>query len=134
MNPHDSQHNAELDRRLAAHLGPDALQPSSGFTASVMDAIHKQAATQTQPAEAFPPIPFPWKRLLPIAIVLLALLATFLIAVAPQLAHSLTTSNQTNFDLVTVNTPAATYLWASLATILSLIIAATSFKLATSRR
>jgi len=45
----------EFDRVL---LEEDALVPSSGFAASVMDAIHQQSAA---PA----PIPFPWKRALP---------------------------------------------------------------------
>ena len=36
----------------------DNIVPSSGFTASVMDAV-------TREATAPPPIPFPWKRALP---------------------------------------------------------------------
>jgi hypothetical protein len=36
----------------------DDIVPSSGFTASVMDAV-------TREATAPPPIPFPWKRALP---------------------------------------------------------------------
>jgi len=44
-----------LDRIL---LQQDALLPSSGFAASVMDAIQQQAAVP-------PPIPFPWKHALP---------------------------------------------------------------------
>ena len=36
----------------------DNIVPSSGFTASVMDAV-------TREATAAPPIPFPWKRALP---------------------------------------------------------------------
>jgi hypothetical protein len=44
-----------LDRIL---LGQDTLLPSSGFAASVMDAIRQEAAA---PA----PIPFPWKWALP---------------------------------------------------------------------
>jgi hypothetical protein len=45
----------ELDRILSA--GPEIL-PSSGFVASVMNAVREEAC-------APPPIPFPWKRLLP---------------------------------------------------------------------
>jgi hypothetical protein len=36
----------------------DNIVPSSGFTASVMDAVSREAT-------APPPIPFPWKRALP---------------------------------------------------------------------
>src|SRR5437016_7426988 len=48
--------------------------PSSGFAASVMDAVRSEAA-------APPPIPFPWKRVLPgfaaAAFVLVAMLVRF---------------------------------------------------------
>jgi len=45
----------ELDRILSR---TDDLEPSSGFTRNVMDAIRREAS-------APPPIPFPWKRALP---------------------------------------------------------------------
>lgn len=44
----------ELDRILSE----GEILPSSGFTASVMDAVRREAA-------APPPIPFPWKRAFP---------------------------------------------------------------------
>lgn len=46
---------AIIDRMLASE---EALIPSSGFLASVMESIREQAAVP-------PPIPFPWKRALP---------------------------------------------------------------------
>jgi hypothetical protein len=52
----------QLDRILSQE---DALLPSSGFAASVMDAIQQHSA---QPE----PIPFPWKRALPGFVALLA--------------------------------------------------------------
>jgi hypothetical protein len=45
----------DLDRVL---LEEEELVPSSGFAASVMDAVRQEAATP-------PPLPFPWKRALP---------------------------------------------------------------------
>jgi hypothetical protein len=49
-------HNAnEIDRILSCD---DEVLPSSGFAASVMDAVRREAA-------APPPIPFPWKRAVP---------------------------------------------------------------------
>lgn len=57
-NHSDDKHN-EIDRILATE---DALVPSSGFLASVMERVREEEAT---PA----PIPFPWKRALPGAIV-----------------------------------------------------------------
>jgi len=59
----------ELDRILSAE---QEILPSSGFTASVMAAVREEAS-------APPPIPFPWKRVLPglviAAVVLVVLLA-----------------------------------------------------------
>lgn len=45
----------EIDRILG---GEEDILPSSGFHASVMEAIHREAATP-------PPIPFPWTRAWP---------------------------------------------------------------------
>lgn len=45
----------EIDRVLG---GEEDVPPSSGFHASVMEAVHREAAIP-------PPIPFPWKRALP---------------------------------------------------------------------
>ena len=50
--------NDELDRILSKR---DDIQPSSGFAASVMEAVREEAA-------APPPIPFPWKRALPVLV------------------------------------------------------------------
>ena len=46
----------ELDRIFMPEK--DDILPSSGFVASVMEAVRSEAATP-------PPIPFPWKRALP---------------------------------------------------------------------
>ena len=50
-----STENDEIDHMLSRE---DEILPSSGFAASVMDAVRREAA-------APPPIPFPWKRALP---------------------------------------------------------------------
>jgi hypothetical protein len=47
--------NDELDRILSQSLAEEEIVPSSGFTASVMEAVQREATTP-------PPIPFPWKR------------------------------------------------------------------------
>jgi hypothetical protein len=59
----------ELDRMLSKQ---GDIQPSSGFAASVMEAVRNEAA-------APPPIPFPWKRALP---VLLLAAVTLIVVVA----------------------------------------------------
>ena len=50
--------DAEMDQILCKQ---DEILPSSGFTAAVMEAVRREAAA---PA----PIPFPWKRALPVMI------------------------------------------------------------------
>jgi hypothetical protein len=61
-----------LDRIL---LESDALLPSSGFAASVLEAVQRQAAAPT-------PIPFPWSRALPgLAALLLSLAVVIRFAV-----------------------------------------------------
>jgi len=59
-----------LDRILSAE---DQIVPSSGFAASVMDAVRREAATP-------PPIPFPWKRALPGLVLGIVALAGLLVA------------------------------------------------------
>lgn len=48
----------EIDSILSRE---DEMLPSSGFTTSVMEAVRQEAAEP-------PPIPFPWKRALPCAV------------------------------------------------------------------
>ena len=63
----------DLDRILSTDRG---IAPSSGFTDAVMRAVRYEAA-------APPPIPFPWRRVLPI----FAAAAALLIAVLVALPH-----------------------------------------------
>lgn len=58
----------EIDRIAGA---PDSIVPSSGFAASVMEAVKRDA-------EVPPPIPFPWKRALPGLIICTAVLVVLL--------------------------------------------------------
>jgi hypothetical protein len=68
----DKMDDAEMDRIL---FRQDEIVPSSGFAASVMEAVRREAA-------APPPIPFPWKRALPLgALAAIALLLTVVVVV-----------------------------------------------------
>jgi hypothetical protein len=89
MSQHHSENPSghqleEFDRVL---LEEDALVPSSGFAASVMDAIHQQS---TAPA----PIPFPWKKalpglaILPVGIAAICWLAIFVIRRINQMSST----------------------------------------------
>ena len=55
----------ELDRMLSPQ---DEIVPSSGFAASVMEAVQHEAA-------ASEPIPFPWLRALPVFVAMVAVVA-----------------------------------------------------------
>jgi hypothetical protein len=55
----------ELDRILGSE---EPLEPSSGLSASVMDAVREEARTPE-------PLPFPWRRAIPGIVACLALLA-----------------------------------------------------------
>jgi hypothetical protein len=70
-----------LDRILSRE---EEILPSSGFAASVMDAVRREA-------DAPPPIPFPWKRALPLfaaAAVALVLVVVVLVMGIPQLGRA----------------------------------------------
>ncbi len=125
QNPQDD----ELDRMLRTHMNAstEQLTPSSGFTQSVMDAIRDEAT-------APPPIPFPWKRLLPAAIALLCALiglGIFTGRQTPALPQALSPGSL-NFAISTAT--ATNLMWIALAIGLSLITATVSFKLAAGRR
>jgi hypothetical protein len=78
--------NDEINRILSRQ---DEILPSSGFAASVMDTVRREAA-------APPPIPFPWKRALPGLVVggfVLALALVWGTAAIAQLARGGTTQH-----------------------------------------
>jgi hypothetical protein len=59
-------------------MSEEEILPSSGFTASVMEAVRREAT-------APPPIPFPWKRALPGAVFAAATLIAILVICTLQL-------------------------------------------------
>lgn len=74
--------NDDLDRVLLREENrEDNIVPSSGFAASVMDAVHKEAM-------ATAPIRFPWKRALPGLAACLALAAVMITNFAASFGHS----------------------------------------------
>ena len=81
MNKGNAMNDGEMDRILFRR---DEITPSSGFVTSVMEAVHLEAA-------APPPIPFPWKRALPmvgLCVVALILTSLFAVTVIVAAAHS----------------------------------------------
>jgi hypothetical protein len=123
----DAQLNNQLDHLLLTHLGPaptaaDHLIPSSGFTHSVMEAIHQQTT-------APPPIPFPWKRLVPSAIALACTLLAFAWLATSQSTTTLTQSLSLNLSPSTIMT--ITLIASAIA--ISIVTTAISFKLSTRR-
>jgi hypothetical protein len=124
-----NQTDAALDAALDAHFNWPAQQlaPSSGFVLSVMDAIEQQAVVP-------PPIPFPWRRVLPGAIAILCIFIAF--AVYLFSAHAAGPADQENLMpfssrlTFAVFTPTELTLgWIGLAVCLSITATAASFRL-----
>ncbi len=113
--------DSDLDRILS---NEEEILPSSGFAASVMEAVQREAA-------APPPIPFPWKRALPglcaATLALIAVIATSIQLLSRALAHPSTAAKWHTAILATLEasrTSAATW------TILALFLSFASVKLA----
>lgn len=129
-NQHRHRNNDSMSDPLDAALlaefnSAEQLRPSSGFVLSVMDAIREEAAVP-------PPIPFPWKRVLPGAVAVLCTLVAFAVWVA---RHD-SASTAGNFpltlpsQLISVN---STLSWIALSLGLTLIAVLSSFRLANGR-
>jgi hypothetical protein len=88
----------EMNRILSRD---DEILPSSGFTASVMDAVRREAAVP-------PPIPFPWKRALPGVVVGGLVLAWVLIGSIADLSRLMGASDALQ---VPISSPSATLLF-----------------------
>ena len=122
--------DAEIDHTLSRR---DEILPSSGFAASVMDAVRMEAA-------APPPIPFPWKRALPVlALALAAMVAVVVasIAVFTQFGGTtgpssvaLSSSSPSAILNSLVKSANSVTGWTGLALLLSLISAKVSMRLA----
>jgi len=106
---------------LAEFNSAEQIRPSSGFALSVMDAIHEQVVVP-------PPIPFPWKRVLPFAIAALCALVGFVLWVILRSGPSVSRSYSINFPTFTAAD--ATLCWIALAFGLTLIAVFSSFWLA----
>ncbi|MGP8093463.1 MAG: hypothetical protein ACLP72_09070 [Candidatus Sulfotelmatobacter sp.] len=78
----------EIDRIL---FREDEILPSSGFAASVMNAVRQEAAAAAAP----PPIPFPWIRALPGLVVAGLTLILVLVAGVVEIAQLARASTST---------------------------------------
>ena len=129
-NPSDPQQDA-IDLLIEAHFhaSPGDLLPSSGFAQSVMQSIHAEAVEP-------PPIEFPWRRILPAAVVILCALLTFSVSLVRNGIHFATASPAANTlhfpNLAAVTSSGsrdAALCWILLAVCLAGAAAATSFHL-----
>jgi hypothetical protein len=103
-----------IDQFFAAE---EKILPSSGFTASVMDAVRAEAAGP-------PPIPFPWKRAWPgIAAAGVALLAAVLVIVVAVSSFRIHSGEifQRPYDVATLlrSSPVTDAGWTALGVLLS---------------
>ncbi len=121
----------EIDRILSCE---DEILPSSGFAASVMDAVRREAA-------APPPIPFPWKRALPGLVVAGLALAMVLIAGVVAIAQlgRASTIPQLSMSWPSVLAPIfqrnmeSAAIWTVLALLVTLVSVKLSMRLASGR-
>lgn len=120
--------DADLDRILSKE---EEILPTSGFAASVMQAVQREAA-------APPPIPFPWKRAIPglcAAVLMLVLTVVAGILLTNQGAASRPLPAEWRAALASI-VDAWKFLggdWIALALVLSLASAKLSMHLATGR-
>jgi hypothetical protein len=110
----NEKRNDDRPDALDQILLEEALVPSSGFAASVMEAIEEQAA---QPA----PIPFPWKLAMPGLAALLAVVVIAIRLVAASL-HSTATVNLDPALLQTVGKQAGSIVLALAAAFICLLL------------
>jgi hypothetical protein len=103
-----------IDRILAAE---DALVPSSGFLASVMDRVREEAA-------APPPIPFPWMRALPGILLAVAVLGWGLFEL---IGYAAQTVRATSFALPHLNAASDHTLVSTGWVVLALVVALLSW-------
>ena len=121
--------DSDFDRILSKE---EQILPSSGFAASVMEAVQREAA-------APPPIPFPWKRALPGICAAVLMIALVVVASIPLLHHEAASRplpEQWLTPIVSIiqgwKTLGAN--WIALALILSLVTVKLSMHFASSRR
>lgn len=127
----DTMKDPEIDRILSAQ---DEILPSSGFTASVMEAVRREAS-------APPPIPFPWKRALPVlllavfAMVLILVVGVAVIAQSSKepLAPQLATSWPSVLTLLPQGVLGTAVGWTALALLLTFVSVKVSMRLAAPR-
>lgn len=121
--------DSEIDRILS---GQDEILPSSGFAASVMEAVRREAA-------APPPIPFPWKRALPglvVAALALALVVAVGVAAIVQISRgALAQHLATTPTLLTLprGTAGSMLAWTALALLAAFLSVKLSMRLAAGR-
>jgi hypothetical protein len=121
----------DIDRILSRE---EELLPSSGFAASVMDAVRREAAL-------LPPIPFPWKRAVPgflaAALALIAVAAVFVVGLAQAVRQGvgvpLAPGWESSLTAVITGTANPIVAWTFAALILTLVSVILSLRLADSR-
>ena len=124
-NQQDDPISDPLDAVLLSEFNSaEQLRPSSGFVLSVMDAVHEEAI-------GLPPIPFPWKRILPGAIATLCALVAFVIWTALHPGPSVT--DNFNLTLPTFTGVDSAFCWITVALALTLVAVSSSFWMANRR-
>jgi hypothetical protein len=126
LHHQSDDHSDPLDAMLLSEFNhAEQIRPSSGLVLSVMEAIHEQTTVP-------PPIPFPWKRMLPGAIAAVCALLAFLIWALFQ-TQTFFSSNY-SVSLSALTPLDATLGWVALALFLTLVLVSLSFRLTGGRQ
>ena len=121
----------DIDRILSEQ---EEILPSSGFVASVMDAVRSEAA-------APPPIPFPWKRALPVlALAAAAVIVTVVVGIVgmahpgAQAPSSAVTTREMATSLLSILWPGQSAAgWSAVGLLMAFISVKLSMRLAVGR-
>jgi hypothetical protein len=112
-----------FDAKLGAHFNESDAQltPASGFVITVMDAIYEETS-------APPPIPFPWRRMLPGGIALVCTLIAFAIFAVLNI-HLAGVTIPRGLVRASLNSASRLLLWSAVGAISALTVVAASFRL-----
>jgi hypothetical protein len=117
MTDERKMEDAEMDRILS---NQDEIVPSSGFPASVMEAVRREAAEP-------PPIAFPWARALPVLVLaglMMVAVIVGVVAIFVQASHGSLVAGLSASPAPLVGSQGGPVMWTGLA----LLIAFVSFK------
>lgn len=122
-----TDHHDRLDEWLSRDAGAIDIVPSSGFAERVMTAVRESA-------DAPPPIPFPWLRVLPWAAVAIALVMAAVVRLVTGSAPSSADAEWPTAWLTQIQSASPDVVWTTVGVLLSLVTIAFALRAGGRRR